>query len=121
MPRVVHFNLPADDIARARKFYGDVFGWTFEKWDGPIEYWLIKTGDENQLGISGGLAERNVVLPTTSNTIDVPSIEEYTKKIESGGGKVAKGLPIKGVGYFAHCTDSEGNRFDIIEFDKNAK
>jgi uncharacterized protein len=121
MPRVVHFNMPADDIARAKKFYSEVFGWSFEKWDGPMEYWLTKTGDDKQPGINGGLAKRNPISSSTVNTIDVPSVDEYTKKIQSKGGKVIQGMPVQGVGYFAHCIDTEGNRFDIIQFDENAK
>jgi uncharacterized protein len=121
MLRVVHFNLTADDLERAKKFYSEVFDWSFEKWDGPMEYWLIKTGNDKQSGINGGLAKRNTLNPSTVNTIDVPSIDEYTKKIQAKGGKVIQGMPVKGVGYFAHCTDTEGNRFDIIQFDKNTK
>jgi|SRR5579872_469000 len=121
MPRVVHFNLPADDIDRAKKFYSEVFGWSFEKSNAPMEYWLTKTGDDNQFGINGGFAKRDSLNPNTVNTIDVSSIDEYAKKIQAKGGKVIQGLPIKGVGYFAHCTDTEGNRFDIIQFDENAK
>lgn len=54
MSRVVHFGIPADDPERSIKFYKTVFGWNFEKWDGPIEYWLVMTGPEDQPGIDGG-------------------------------------------------------------------
>ena len=50
MPRITHFEVPADDPARAQKFYSDVFGWKFDKWDGPTEYWMAKTGEDNQPG-----------------------------------------------------------------------
>ena len=58
MSRVVHFEIPADDPERAINFYEKVFGWRFEKWEGPIEYWLVKTGPEDQPGIDGGLTRR---------------------------------------------------------------
>ena len=45
MPRVVHFEINADDVERAVQFYSDVFGWKAEKWAGPMEYWLIMTGE----------------------------------------------------------------------------
>ena len=121
MPRIVHFNMAADDIEQAIKFYGEVFGWSFEKWDGPVEYWLAKTGDEKEFGINGGLARKNPLNTGTVNTIDVPSIDEFATKIRAMGGSCSPGMPIKGVGYFAHCTDPEGNRFDIIQVDKSAK
>ena len=47
MSRVVHFEIPADDPVRAAKFYEDVFGWKIEKWEGPFDYWLVTTGEED--------------------------------------------------------------------------
>ena len=55
MPRVTHFEIVAEDIDKAIKFYEKVFGWKIEKWDGPIEYWMITTG-KDEPGIDGGLA-----------------------------------------------------------------
>ena len=79
MPRVIHFDIPADDTMRAQKFYQEVFGWKFDKWNGPMEYWMIKTGDEKQPGINGGLSMRMGQSGTT-NTIDVSSIDEFSEK-----------------------------------------
>ena len=122
MPRIIHFDIPADDPARAQKFYQELFGWKFEKWDGPMEYWIAKTGDEKQPGINGGLAKRMPGQIGVTNTIDVDSVDEFAKKIQSKGGKVI--MPktaIPQVGYFAQCMDTEGNMFGIIQMDKNAK
>jgi uncharacterized protein len=58
MPRPIHFDLRADDSQRATKFYGNVFGWNFEKWDGPMEYWGCTTGDKSEPGINGSLSKR---------------------------------------------------------------
>ena len=122
MPRIIHFDIPADDPARAQKFYQDVFGWTFDKWDGPMEYWMAKTGDDKQPGINGGLGKRMPGQAGMTNTIDVPSVNEFAKKIESNGGKVIMPkMAIPGVGYFAQCLDTEGNVFGIIQMDQNAK
>jgi hypothetical protein len=122
MPRIVHFDIPADDPSRAQKFYQEVFGWTFEKWDGPMDYWLAKTGDDKQPGINGGLARRMPGQIGVTNTIDVNSIEEFAKKISSKGGTIiVPKMAIPQVGYFAQCMDTEGNMFGIIQMDKNAK
>jgi uncharacterized protein len=122
MRRIVHFDLPADDPKRAQKFYSEVFGWKFDKWDGPMEYWMIKTGDEKELGINGGMSKRMPGQVGITNTIDIPSVDEYSKKIQSMGGQVlVPKMPILGVGYFATCMDTEGNVFGIIQMDKNAK
>ena len=122
MNRIVHFDVPADDPARAQKFYSEIFGWKFEKWNGPMEYWMTITGDDKQPGINGGLGKRMPGQDYITNTIDVSSIDEFSKKIQSKGGKiVAPKMPIPTVGYFAQCMDTEGNVFGIIQFDQNAK
>jgi predicted enzyme related to lactoylglutathione lyase len=80
MARVVHFELPADNPDRAVKFYSDVFGWKIKKWEGPVDYWLITTGEEKEPGINGAIttrAERSIV----TNTIEVPSVDECIKNI----------------------------------------
>ena len=122
MPRIIHFDIPADDPARAQKFYQDIFGWKFDKWNGPMEYWMAKTGDDKQPGINGGLAKRMPGQTGMTNTIDVPSVDEFAKTIQSKGGKViVPKMAIPGVGYFAQCLDTEGNIFGIIQMDQNAK
>ncbi len=122
MPRIVHFDIPADDPARAQKFYKEIFGWNFDKWNGPMEYWMVKTGEDKQPGINGGLTKRMQGQVGMTNTIDVPSVDEFAKKIQSNGGKII--MPktaIPTVGYFAQCLDTEGNIFGIIQMDEHAK
>jgi predicted enzyme related to lactoylglutathione lyase len=125
MPRVIHFELSADEPERAVKFYEEVFGWQTKKWDGPQSYWLLMTGDKQQPGIDGGLMRRSDnPLPShlATNTIDVPSVDEYTEKITAHGGKVVipKGT-VPGVGYVAYCEDTEGNVFGLMQFDHSVK
>jgi len=122
MPRVIHFEINSDQPERASKFYSEVFGWKIQKWDGPQPYWLVNTGDEKQPGINGGLLQRTAPNATTVNTVDVPSVDEFTKKITRNGGKIA--VPkraIPGIGYLAYCVDTEGNTFGILQGDQNAK
>ncbi len=122
MKRIVHFDIPSDNPERAQKFYSQVFGWKFDKWDGPMEYWMIKTGDEKEPGINGGLSKRMPGQIGMTNTIDVSSVDEYSKKVQSMGGQlIVPKTAIPGVGYFATCMDTEGNVFGIIQMDKNAK
>ena len=119
MPRITHFEVPADDPARAQKFYSDVFGWKFDKWDGPTEYWMVKTGEDKEPGINGGLMKRMPGQPSGMiNYIEVQSVDEFSKKIQSKGGKIIKPkTQIPGVGYFAMCNDTEENLFAIIQLD----
>jgi predicted enzyme related to lactoylglutathione lyase len=121
MPRITHFDIPADDIARAKKFYKEVFNWKFEKWEGPMDYWMTITG-KNEPGINGGLSKRVPGQMGIVNTIDVPSVDKFSKKIiEKGGQLIIPKMAIPKVGWFAQCMDTELNVFGIIEKDENAK
>ena len=122
MNRVEHFDIYADDPDRAIHFYTDVFGWKIEKWEGPIDYWMVTTGPDDQVGINGGISRRQDPAQSVVNTIGVASLDEFLEKITAAGGKVvAPKMPIPGVGYFALCQDTEGNMFGIMQEDENAK
>ena len=124
MPRIVHFDMPADDPERAAKFYKEVFDWKIDKWNGPMDYWMATTGPDDQPGINGGIAKRDPDCEGhgISNTIGVPSVDDYAAKVQAGGGKVLMPkMAIPGVGFFAQCEDTEGNKFGIIEMDEAAK
>jgi predicted enzyme related to lactoylglutathione lyase len=123
MPRVVHFEWPADDPKRAVTFYKEVFGWKIENYGGPMDYWLITTGPENEPGIDGAIACRGeMVTGGTLTTIDVSSVDEYIRKITVAGGKVIRPkTPIPGIGYHAYCQDTEGTIFGIMEADETAR
>ena len=122
MPRVIHFEIPADDPERAIAFYQNVFGWKIDKWEGPMEYWLIMTGPEEEPGIDGGMTRRTEPGMGTENTIGVASIDEYLGKIEAGGGKILRPKStVPGVGYLAYCQDTEGNTFGLMQEDTSAQ
>ncbi|KAB1186918.1 MULTISPECIES: VOC family protein [Haloferax] len=128
MARVVHFDIGADDPERAISFYSEVFGWEFEKWDGPMDYWLVMTGDPNTPGIDGGLAPRDGPAPdddtptaTYTCTIDVNDVDSVVESVTEHGGRVADDpQTIPGVGRLAYCYDTEGNRFGVMESDETA-
>ncbi len=122
MPSIVHFEIPADDVKRAQKFYTELFGWQIEK-AGPMDYWMINTKtSENEPGINGGMMARQNPQHSPVNYIDIPSVDEYMTKVENLGGKIV--MPktaVEGMGYFAICLDTENNPFGIWECDKEAK
>ena len=127
MPRVVHFEIDAEKPERAIKFYEKVFGWKIEKWKGPMEYWLIMTGNEKEPGIDGGLSKRMEPLAGTGTraylcTIGVSSVDEYTKKIEKAGGEIVMPkMQLMGVGWFVQAKDTEGNLFSLMQEVKAAQ
>ncbi len=121
MPRVVHFEINADNPDRAGEFYSGVFGWTITKWDGPFDYWMVMTGPDEEPGINGGITKRMDPPAATVNTIGVSSYEDYTAKILEKGGKVlTPKMAIPGYGYMGYFLDTEGNPFGIMEMDENA-
>ena len=122
MPRVVHFEIAIDKPERAVEFYTKVFGWKVEKWPGPMEYWLVTTGQAPEPGIDGALLPRGMYPAPIVNTISVPSVDEYAAKIQAASGQIVQPkMPIPGIGYYAVCKDSEGNTFGIMQEDPTAK
>jgi uncharacterized protein len=127
MPRVVHFEIHADNPERAVRFYTTLFGWEFSKWSGPVEYWTIKTGPDNQLGINGGMIRRHGVIDGQAViayvcTIDVSSVDEFVKKaLELGGTIALPKMPIPGIGWLAYVKDTEGNIIGMMHPDPAAK
>src|SRR2546430_17414895 len=97
MNRVTHFEIYTDDPETVQPFYQDVFGWKFQKFeDGPMEYWLVTTGDDKDPGINGGMTRpRQGQRPGTPNTIAVESPDPTISKIERGGGRIC--VPKKAV------------------------
>jgi hypothetical protein len=124
MPRVIHFEIGVDNPQRAIKFYTEVFGWKVNPWqtpEGPMDYWLMVTGESPEPGIDGALAPRANYPQPVVNTISVPSVNDFAAKIAAAGGKLVQPkMPIPGVGWFAVCVDTEGNTFGIMESDPNA-
>ena len=123
MPKVVHFEIYADDTQRAVKFYNQVFGWTANKWDAPDapEYWLLTTGEESEPGIGGAVMKRPDPAAQGVNYINVESVDAYVAKVQSGGGSIVMPkMAIPGVGYAAVCSDTEGNSFGLFQDDHSA-
>jgi len=122
MPRIVHFELNVKNVEKTIKFYKEVFGWKIEKWSGPMDYWLIMTGDESEPGIDGGLGYIEEGFPQVVNTIDIDNIDKFIKKIESNGGEIVRPKhAVPGVGWLAYFKDTEGIVTGIMQEDPEAK
>lgn len=120
MNRVIHFEIQADNIDRAKKFYESVLGWKTEqimkKEDGGMDYYGITTGD-SQPGINGGMYERGEdKINTYDCTVEVADIDAAVAAVKANGGIVRREKgEIPGVGWFAAVTDTEGNRFGLMQ------
>jgi uncharacterized protein len=123
MDKVVHFEIPADDTARAKEFYGSIFEWQLQEIP-EMQYVTVLTVpiDERQMptepgAINGGMYKRsNESPPTPVITIGVDSIDEALKKVEAGGGEtITPRTEIAGMGAFAYFKDPEGNTLGLWE------
>jgi len=122
VPRPIHFEIPAENPGRAIKFYSTVLGWTFTKWDGPVDYWLITTGDSAEPGINGGLMPRRDPAQPCVNTVNVSDLDAMIKTVESNGGLcVVPKMPVPGVGWLAYFKDTEGHIFGMMQPDPAAQ
>lgn len=128
MPRVVHFEVHAEHPDRAIRFYTELFGWQFTKQDLPMPYWLIRTGDDAQPGINGGLMGRMGGAPMDGQpvnayvcTVDVESVDHYFQRaILLGGTAALPKMPIPGIGWLAYVKDTEGNILGMMQNDPTA-
>lgn len=125
-PRPHHFEILADNVERAEKFYKTTFGWKFDTVPGPSPYWLITTGDDDTKGINGGLMPAKAVPDWPRGaficTVSTKALDADLKKITANGGTiVAPKRAVPTMGWVAYCKDTEGNVFGVWQEDKNAK
>lgn len=121
MPRPTHFEIPAENPQRAIDFYSTVFGWKFTKWAGPMDYWLISTGDPKEPGIDGGLMPRRDPNQPCTNVLTVPNLDATISAVASHGGLcVVPKMPVPGVGWLAYFKDTEGHIFGAMQMDASA-
>lgn len=128
MARVVHFEIHADDPERAIRFYTGTLDWEFTRFEtgGPMEYWLIRTGSSDEVGIDGGLLRR--MAPQEGDSINsyvctcgVADLDEAMERIVTAGGAQAHPkMSIPGVGWLAYALDTERNLFGLMQFDPAA-
>ena len=124
MDRVVHFEIPTDDMSRASGFYGSIFGWNLMDMSGQgMDYTLATTTaiDEQQQptepgAINGGIMKRSDDTPAPVITIEVASIDDTLKQIDANGGSMVQPRQeIPNMGAFAYFKDSEGNVLGLWE------
>ena len=117
MARVTHFEIAVDDPQTSIDFYSTVFGWQVNKWDGPMDYWLVGTGDTETLGIDGALAHReNLMNQPITIIIDVDDAAGYMEKVVSNGGEMLGELQeIPGQGISGYFKDPAGNIVGVMQ------
>jgi uncharacterized protein len=114
--RVVHFEVPADDLERAKSFYASAFGWTLNTM-AELNYTLVVTTPVDAEGaptdpgaINGGMAARGGPISSTVITIEVADIDATLDAVEKlGGTRLREKTSVGGMGYTGYFTDPEGN------------
>lgn len=121
MDKVVHFEIPFDDLKRAKKFYS-IFGWQMQEMEGMDYVGVVTTPMDEQHkpkesgSINGGMMKRSEAVKAPSVAIHVSSVDEYLKKVVANGGKIVMDkMQIGNMGYYAYVNDTEGNVIGLWE------
>lgn len=120
MARITHFEIPANDPEKLTAFYEKVFNWKFNKWGGPEDYWLAKTG-EGEPGIDGAVMRRRHPEQPLVNSLTVANVDDSVAQVLANGGSIAvPKMAVPGIGWLAYCKDPEGTIFGMMQNDPKA-
>jgi predicted enzyme related to lactoylglutathione lyase len=113
MATIVHFELPAADVDRAKGFWSGVFGWTFGGMTEPFVY-LMTEGEQPV----GAIFQSDEAGSGPIVYMDTSDIDASLAKVGEAGGTAGEKQPIPGTGWFARCKDTEGNSFSLFQGDE---
>jgi uncharacterized protein len=114
--QIVHFEIPADDTARGRQFWGSLFDWQFESYPGPFEYHMTRVSD------TAGAAITNME-PGKKGArayFAVDDINAGIARVRELGGEAGDAMPVPNMGWFSTCKDPQGNDFGLWQSDESA-
>jgi predicted enzyme related to lactoylglutathione lyase len=123
----IYFDFTVSNLKDARRFFENVFGWRFEKFPFPYEYYRINAGTAEEAGIDGGIGEvKDTAIsggkPLTQVTIPVPCLDDFIKIVKENGGSIVEPkMAIPTIGWYATCAEPGGLMFGIIQADPNAQ
>ncbi len=112
----VHVEIPADDTAKGREFWGGLFGWQFESFPGPFEYHMARISDQAGAAITNMEAGKQGI----RTNFDVDDINVSAARVGELGGEAEEPGPVPNMGWFAACKDTGGNEFGLWQNDPSA-
>ena len=112
--QLVHFELAAKDSGRSKEFWSSLFGWKYREFEGPVEYSML---DGNEPGGAIYPAQQGESGPVIY--FGTGDIDKTLARVRELGGKAEDKQPIPGVGWFARCSDTEGNAFSLFQGDES--
>lgn len=113
---VVHIEIPADDTAAAREFWGGLFGWEFTSAPGPSEYHMARLAEQQ----GGAITNMEPGKRGTRVYFAVDDINQGAARVGELGGTANPPSPVPGMGWFSTCTDPHGNEFGLWQNDASA-
>jgi predicted enzyme related to lactoylglutathione lyase len=114
---IVHYELAAKDPDRAQAFWGGLFGWSFQGSGMPeIDYRMAQVTESAGAAIYP--SAENVGHAKVYHAVD--DIDASLAKVRELGGSAEDKAPVPGHGWFAACTDTEGNSFHLWQGDSSA-
>ena len=114
--QVVHLEIPADDTAKAREFWGGLFGWQWQEMGGPFEYHMTQLSDQT----GGAITNMEPGKRGPRVYLDVDDINAGAARVQELGGEAGEAQPVPGMGWFAICKDPEGNEFGLWQNEPSA-
>jgi uncharacterized protein len=112
----VHIEIPVDDTAKGRAFWGGLFGWEFgESYPGPSEYFMARISDQAGAAISQEPGKRGL-----RTYFDVDDINAGLGRVKELGGEAGDAMSVPSMGWFSVCKDPEGNEFGLWQTDEKA-
>ena len=114
--QIVHIEIPAEDTATSREFWGSLFGWQFEAYPGPSEYHMTRISDQAGAAITNMEAGKRGIRPY----FDVDDINAGAARVKELGGEAGDPAPVPGMGWFSVCKDTVGNDFGLWQNDTSA-
>ena len=114
--QIMHIEIPADDTAQAREFWGGLFGWQFESYPGPNEYHMTRLAEEQ----GGAITNMEPGKRGTRTYFGVDDINAGAARVQELGGSAAEAMAVPSMGWFSTCTDPHGNEFGLWQTDPSA-
>lgn len=124
MNPVVHFEMPAVNKKRVKKFYESAFGWEMTQLGSEMGNYLLATTsplDKNRMhikkgAINGGFFQKPKEGRIPHLVISVDNLEKHMVIVKKAGGKIkGKPMDIMGIGKFVMIKDSEGNDIGMLQ------
>jgi predicted enzyme related to lactoylglutathione lyase len=115
--QIVHIEIPADDTAKSREFWGSLFGWQFQEFPGPSEYHMTQISEQT----GGAITNMEPGKRGTRAYFSVDDIKTGAARVNELGGKASDAMPVPNMGWFVTCTDPHGNEFGLWQNDTSAQ